>query len=273
MEDILQNKNIPIIQPKYNDLIAIVPTYNEESTIASFILKLKRYAKTIILVDSNSEDETVKIAELVNPDYIITNNQKLNHDDTVKIGLKKAKEIQGKYITIADISNLNNLELIDKTIDPLLKNNNLDISFGIYQNIFDRYYKDYHENQPFKFTDKFKEPIKNSNNLLFYVFKKELLNNFGDEIPSFNDFINFVTNEKIELIRLNAEKIIRRSDIIITSLIFFIMSSVAFLIFIDFLLVIFSFSAVFRILPLIVPIFFVILSISTYIKYRRDLNA
>ena len=51
-----------IIKKKYNDITAIVLTYNEEKHIGRCIVSLKNYVKKIIIIDSFSSDSTTEIA-------------------------------------------------------------------------------------------------------------------------------------------------------------------------------------------------------------------
>ena len=45
------------------DPIVGIPAYNEENTIASIVLKAKRYVEDVVVVDDGSSDETAELAE------------------------------------------------------------------------------------------------------------------------------------------------------------------------------------------------------------------
>ena len=55
--------NTEILQ---SDITAIILTYNEEKHIERCILSINQYVKKIIIIDSFSKDETVKIAKKYN---------------------------------------------------------------------------------------------------------------------------------------------------------------------------------------------------------------
>lgn len=267
MENIMY-PNISFIDPKYHELTVVVPVYNEELVIASFILKLKKYAKTIILVDDDSQDETINIAEFVNPGYILRNTANIGHYESIKIGLKKAQEIQSKYILILDVFQIYNLKFIDEIMGPLMKNNEIDVSFGIYEDIYDNYQK-YQKTSLLEKNSNL-HPIKNQDNIVLFIFKSSAIKYDTDIFPtSYNSFINsLLTNKKFTLVRLNVKKPLRKSDAMIASILFFMLASIAFIIFYN----IFYALAHFIIPSSVTGLVFVILSILTYVVYRRNLN-
>jgi len=54
----------------YKTLIAI-PCYNESHTIGSVVLKAKRFAKDVIVIDDGSSDDTATVAKYAGAKVII----------------------------------------------------------------------------------------------------------------------------------------------------------------------------------------------------------
>ena len=50
-------------EERWKNVIVGIPAYNEENTIASVVLKAKRYVNNVVVVDDGSSDETSKLAE------------------------------------------------------------------------------------------------------------------------------------------------------------------------------------------------------------------
>jgi glycosyltransferase involved in cell wall biosynthesis len=68
---------------------AVIPTYNEELTIASLIVKTKRYVELVIVVDDGSNDETAMIAGEVGA-HVIRLENNMGKAYAVKMGIAEA---------------------------------------------------------------------------------------------------------------------------------------------------------------------------------------
>lgn len=236
MENSFTNSNIDSIQPKYNNLIIIIPTYNEELFLGSYILKLKKYTETIIVVDDSSKDDTIQIAKsLLNSDYILKNNTNLGFVETVKIGLNKAKSIPGQYILIFPIQRYSNIDLIDEVMTPLTKNNELDLSLGIYQNVFDNYKSILLAN-----INSNKKPTNNLNNIAMFIFKKSAVDDNVYNLKNYDDIsntlVNFLlTNKKFSLQKISSIRPIRKAPIVIKIILYILIGFILSLIIVNFL--------------------------------------
>jgi len=53
-----------------NGIAAILPAFNEEVSIGSVVLRTRRYADRVIVVDDGSSDRTAEVAELAGAEVI-----------------------------------------------------------------------------------------------------------------------------------------------------------------------------------------------------------
>ncbi|MGB9937108.1 MAG: glycosyltransferase family 2 protein [Methanobacterium sp.] len=98
-------------------ITAIIPAYNEEISIGSIVLSVKKYVDNIIVVDDGSTDKTIEIAELAGAEVIKhINNQ--GKGAALKTGFK-AVENSDIIITI-DSDGQHNPEDIKKLIKPII---------------------------------------------------------------------------------------------------------------------------------------------------------
>jgi len=54
-----------------NGIVAILPALNEEVSIGSVVLRTRRYADRVIVVDDGSSDRTAEVAELAGAKVIL----------------------------------------------------------------------------------------------------------------------------------------------------------------------------------------------------------
>ncbi len=54
-----------------NSIVAVIPAYNEELVIGSVVLRARRCADTVIVIDDGSKDSTAEIARLAGADVIV----------------------------------------------------------------------------------------------------------------------------------------------------------------------------------------------------------
>ena len=218
------------------------------------------------MVDDGSVDNTVKMAEYVNTNYIIRNNQNVGLYKSILIGLKKAKEIEVKYILVSSFLEFPTLELIDVVMKPLIQDKKLDVSFGIYENVYDHYQKNPSDIIPDKI-------IQNDSNTVFFIMKKAVISDSFNIPESYDEFKTSILQNKNHIfIKLNIKKRFRRTpEILIMSILFFGFSSISYLILIILLEKIIP-SIIFTIFPPLTGLFFGILVFLTYQKYHKDRN-
>lgn len=107
-----------------NTVTVIIPTKNEESTIAEIIQKVKPYADELLVVDGRSQDNTMKISEELGAKVILDNCK--GKGDGIRIGIKNAT---GDIIVFMDADGSHNISDIPRLLDPIL-NNKADMVIG-----------------------------------------------------------------------------------------------------------------------------------------------
>jgi glycosyltransferase involved in cell wall biosynthesis len=108
--------------------VAIIPAYNDESTVGSVVLKTKLYVDKVIVIDDHSKDDTSKMAKLAGAEVII-NKENLGKSKTVAIGFKRALELNADIIITLDADSSNNPNDIPNLVSSI-ESGNYDISIG-----------------------------------------------------------------------------------------------------------------------------------------------
>ncbi len=91
----------------HNDLIAVIPAYNEELTIGMVVLLSLQHVGKVIVVDDGSFDRTREVAELAGAEVIHLNNN-LGKVRAIQIGIKKVIQTEFKSIIMIDANGLYN---------------------------------------------------------------------------------------------------------------------------------------------------------------------
>ncbi|MCS7179804.1 MAG: glycosyltransferase family 2 protein, partial [bacterium] len=73
------------------DILVIIPVYNEEKTIGNVLKELKKYFKNILVIDDGSNDKTKEIVEKENV-LIISHETNKGKGEALKTGFKYAIE-------------------------------------------------------------------------------------------------------------------------------------------------------------------------------------
>jgi glycosyltransferase involved in cell wall biosynthesis len=102
-----------------NDIVAVIPAYNEELTIGSVVLLTIQTASKTIVVDDGSVDRTSEIASRAGADVIrLDKNQ--GKAKAVMTGLKKARDLNPAVVVLLDADGQNNPSEIAQVIRPVL---------------------------------------------------------------------------------------------------------------------------------------------------------
>ena len=101
----------------------IIPAYNEESTIGSVIIAVKKIGIPIVINDGSS-DNTAKISS-EHGAIVISNSYNLGYDEAINTGFKIANMIECKYAITIDADNQHNPEDLTKIIYLLKSGYNL----------------------------------------------------------------------------------------------------------------------------------------------------
>lgn len=106
-------------------ITVIIPAFNKEMSIGSTVLKTKKYANNIIVIDDGSTDDTADIARLAGAD-IIRHTRNRGNGEVLKTGLNSALKNGTKIIVVIDTDNKHCIDIIPETIDHI-RNNGYDI--------------------------------------------------------------------------------------------------------------------------------------------------
>ena len=98
--------------------IAIIPTLNEEESIKNVLTKTNKYADKIIVVDS-STDRTPQIIRNNFPNVILLREERKGKGLAIRKGIKKALELNSKFIVFLDADGEKDPQDIKKLIGVL----------------------------------------------------------------------------------------------------------------------------------------------------------
>ena len=113
--------------PNQRTLI-VIPCFNEETTIGSVILKAKKYADKILVVDDGSSDSTADIARAAGA-QVISHYKNRGKSAAIKTGFQYALEKGFDYVVTIDGDGQHNPDEIPSVLGNVI-NNGHDISIG-----------------------------------------------------------------------------------------------------------------------------------------------
>lgn len=109
--------------------LALIPCFNEEATIASLVLKTKKYVDTVLVIDDGSKDDTVDLAKEVGATVIVHEKNK-GKAAAIKTGFLYALDHGYDYVITLDGDGQHDPREIPLLLDKMIKGK-VDISIGI----------------------------------------------------------------------------------------------------------------------------------------------
>jgi len=97
-----------------------IPAFNEEKSIASIILRLKKKYDTIIVCDDGSSDLTGSIAKELGA-IVITHKKNLGYGAAIRSIFLKSRELEMDALVTFDADGQHRIEDIDSMIKPILE--------------------------------------------------------------------------------------------------------------------------------------------------------
>lgn len=97
-----------------------IPAFNEEKSIASIILQLKKKYETIIVCDDGSSDLTGSIAKELGA-IVITHKKNLGYGAAIRSIFFKSRELEMDALVTFDADGQHRIEDIDSMIKPILE--------------------------------------------------------------------------------------------------------------------------------------------------------
>lgn len=109
-------------------ILACIPAYNEEKTIAKVILKTKKYVDKVIVCDDGSADMTAEIAEALGAE-VIRHERNMGYGAAICSLFKKARKENADLMITLDADGQHDPDYIPKLIEPII-NGEADIVIG-----------------------------------------------------------------------------------------------------------------------------------------------
>ena len=109
-------------------IVALIPAYNEERTIAKIVLKTKKYVDKVIVCDDGSTDMTGEIARALGAE-VIRHERNMGKGAALKSLFTRARELDPDIVVVLDADGQHDPEDIPKLINAL-REKNADIVIG-----------------------------------------------------------------------------------------------------------------------------------------------
>ena len=109
-------------------VVAVIPAYNEERSIAKVILKVRRFVDIVLVGDDGSNDMTGEIAEALGA-LVVRNDKNRGKGYTLKRLFAKALELGADIVVALDADGQHDPRYIPKLIEPLI-NGQADMVIG-----------------------------------------------------------------------------------------------------------------------------------------------
>jgi glycosyltransferase involved in cell wall biosynthesis len=109
--------------------LAIIPCYNEATTIGSVVLKAKRHVDNVLVIDDGSIDDTAYVARAAGA-TVISHRTNYGKSRAIKTGFKYALNQGFDYVVTIDGDGQHNPDEIPSVLGHLM-NNGHDISIGL----------------------------------------------------------------------------------------------------------------------------------------------
>jgi len=101
-------------------IVAVLPAFNEQRTIAEVILKTERHVDEVIVVDDGSSDLTAEIAERLGA-TVIRHKRNMGYGAALRSGFEHAMKFNPKVVVTLDTDGQHNPRDIPRLIEPILK--------------------------------------------------------------------------------------------------------------------------------------------------------
>lgn len=107
------------IKRKNPFIVACIPAFNEERSIAKIIVQVKKYVNLVIVCDDGSDDLTYEISKQLGV-VLVRNNVNVGKGAALKKTFLKAQEFNPDIVVMIDSDGQHNPHDIPKLINPIL---------------------------------------------------------------------------------------------------------------------------------------------------------
>jgi len=101
-------------------IIAAIPAYNEEKTIAKVVVQASRYVDRVVVCDDGSVDMTAEIAEGLGAD-VVRHERNMGYGAAVQSMFRKARELDADIMVTLDGDGQHNPHEIPALVKPILE--------------------------------------------------------------------------------------------------------------------------------------------------------
>lgn len=108
--------------------LVAIPCFNEESTIGSVVLKARRHADEVIVVDDGSTDKTAEIAEMAGA-QVLRHGGNLGYGAAIQSCFRFAREADFDVMTILDGDGQHDADQIQTVMRPVVEDK-VDVAVG-----------------------------------------------------------------------------------------------------------------------------------------------
>jgi glycosyltransferase involved in cell wall biosynthesis len=102
-------------------IVAAVPAFNEERTIAKVVLEAQKFVDVVLVCDDGSTDSTAEIAERMGAD-VIRHDQNFGYGAAVRSLFAKARELGADVLVTLDGDGQHDPHGIPALLEPILEN-------------------------------------------------------------------------------------------------------------------------------------------------------
>ncbi len=106
--------------PLCHGIVAVIPAHDEELSIGSVILRARKYAQTVIVVDDGSTDATAEIARAAGA-IVLRHERNRGKGAAISTGIRRALELAPGVVAILDADGQHRPEELPSVVAPILR--------------------------------------------------------------------------------------------------------------------------------------------------------
>ena len=99
-------------------IVAAIPAYNEEKTIAKVVVHAMKYVDKVVVVDDGSTDDTATIAEHLGA-HLVRHDGNLGYGAAIRSCFSIARDLNSDALVILDADGQHNADDIPKLLAPI----------------------------------------------------------------------------------------------------------------------------------------------------------
>ena len=114
-------EDLSIVQSKHKPLlVAAIPAFNEEKTIAKVVLHARKYVDWVVVCDDGSTDTTAEIAEHLGAD-VVRHERNLGYGAAIQSLFQRARELKADVMVTLDGDGQHDSNEIPALVKPVLE--------------------------------------------------------------------------------------------------------------------------------------------------------